>query len=66
MFFSITGILPSLNRYTPQVLENVLEWEIISKTLYSHMDQNPRRRIGSSLKEGLNDIVREVSNSSYS
>ncbi|XP_018579421.1 chondroitin sulfate synthase 1-like [Anoplophora glabripennis] len=50
----------SINRYAPTKLEDVLEWELISKTLYSHRDLNPRKRIGSSLKEGLGDITREI------
>nr|XP_023021724.1 chondroitin sulfate synthase 1 [Leptinotarsa decemlineata] len=54
------GVPTSLNRYTPHRLEDVLEWEMISKNLYSHRDLNPRRRIGSSLKEGLGDVVREI------
>ncbi|KAG5878296.1 hypothetical protein JTB14_017647 [Gonioctena quinquepunctata] len=57
---SILGVPTSLNRYTPHKLEDVLEWEMISKTLYSHRDINPRKRIGSSLKEGLGDVVREI------
>ncbi|KAJ8977289.1 hypothetical protein NQ317_015574 [Molorchus minor] len=56
----ILGTPTSITRYRPRTLEDVLEWELISKTLYSHRDLNPRRRIGSSLKEGLSDVVREV------
>ncbi|KAF7281659.1 hypothetical protein GWI33_004458 [Rhynchophorus ferrugineus] len=57
---SILGIPVSIMRYQPSKIENVLEWELISKTLYSHRDLNPRRRIGSSIKEGLNDVTREI------
>ncbi|CAH1118840.1 unnamed protein product [Phaedon cochleariae] len=57
---SILGAPSSLNRYTPRDLKDVLEWELISKTIYSHRDGNPRRRIGTSMKEGLNDIIIEV------
>ncbi|XP_057655597.1 chondroitin sulfate synthase 1 isoform X1 [Diorhabda carinulata] len=56
----ILGIPAGLNRYTPKSLDDILEWELISKTLYTHRDSNPRKRIGSSLKEGLNDVVREI------
>nr|CAI5822528.1 unnamed protein product [Callosobruchus analis] len=59
-YFIFAGVPTKLNRYTPNTLENVLEWEIVSKTLYSHKDLNPRRRIGSSLKEGLGDVTREI------
>ncbi|CAH1113573.1 unnamed protein product [Psylliodes chrysocephalus] len=57
---SILGVPSGLNRYIPQSLDEVLEWELISKTLYTHRDSNPRKRIGSSLKEGLGDVVREI------
>lgn len=57
---SILGVPAGLRRYTPKTLDDVLEWELISKTLYTHRDSNPRKRIGSSLKEGLNDVVREI------
>ncbi|KAF5300099.1 hypothetical protein FQA39_LY11291 [Lamprigera yunnana] len=54
------GAPVSLNRFIYKKLEDVLEWELIAKSLYSHRDFNPKRRIGSSLKEGLSDIVREI------
>ncbi|KAH1012717.1 chondroitin sulfate synthase 1 isoform X1 [Dendroctonus ponderosae] len=57
---ALLGIPASINRYQPRNLTNVLEWELISKTLYSHRDLNPRKRIGSSLKEGLGDVTREL------
>ncbi|RZC31789.1 CHGN and/or Glyco transf 7C domain containing protein, partial [Asbolus verrucosus] len=50
----------SLTRHKPATLDEVLDWELISKALYSYKDLNPRRRIGSSLKEGLNDVVRDI------
>lgn len=55
-----TGIPVGLNRYKTEVLEEVLEWELISKSLYSSKDLNPKRRMGSALKEGLDDVTREV------
>ncbi|CAH0553195.1 unnamed protein product [Brassicogethes aeneus] len=57
---NILGTPTSLNRYTPQNLQDVLVWELISKTLYSHKDANPKKRMGSSLKEGLGDVTREM------
>ncbi|XP_060526080.1 chondroitin sulfate synthase 1 isoform X2 [Cylas formicarius] len=56
----LLGVPVSINRYQPRNLGDVLEWELISKTLYSHRDLNPRKRIGSSLKEGLGDVIREI------
>ncbi|KAL1517137.1 hypothetical protein ABEB36_000943 [Hypothenemus hampei] len=59
---SLLGVAVSSNRYHPKKLEDVQEWELISKSLYSHRDLNPRKRVGSSLKEGLSDVTREVMN----
>lgn len=59
--FLFPGVPTGLNRYTPNNLENVQEWELILKSLFSHKDLNPRKRIGSTLREGLGDAVREVS-----
>lgn len=58
--FTFPGVPTGLNRYTPNSLENVQEWELILRSLFSHKDLNPRKRIGSTLREGLGDAVREV------
>ncbi|KAJ3621440.1 hypothetical protein MTP99_003570 [Tenebrio molitor] len=57
---SLLGLPQSLTRQKPTTLDDVLDWEFISKSLYSYKDLNPRRRIGSSLKEGLGDVVRDI------
>lgn len=54
------GVSSGLTKYTSSNLENIQDWEIISRSLYSYNDLNPRKRIGSSLKDGLTDAVREV------
>ncbi|KAF5307331.1 hypothetical protein FQR65_LT07048 [Abscondita terminalis] len=59
-YYSVLGAPTSLNRHNPKTLYDVLEWELIAKSLYSYKDFNPKRRIGSSIKEGLSDVVREV------
>jgi hypothetical protein len=51
---------PGLNKFTPLSEGEVLTWDFISRSLYSASNTNPRRRIESPLKEGLDDIVREV------
>lgn len=56
----LLGSPNSLNRFNYKTIADVLEWELIAKSLYSYKDFNPKKRIGSSLKEGLSDIVREV------
>jgi chondroitin sulfate synthase len=51
---------PGLNKFTPLSEGEVLTWDFISRSLYSASNTNPRRRIESPLKEGLDDVVREV------
>nr|XP_019542414.2 LOW QUALITY PROTEIN: chondroitin sulfate synthase 1-like [Aedes albopictus] len=57
---SILGSTPDLNRHRPSHLDEIIEWDFIAKSLYSGMHPNPKRKIESSLKEGLNDVVREI------
>ncbi|XP_053678321.1 chondroitin sulfate synthase 1 [Anopheles nili] len=57
---NVLGATPDLNRHRPQTLDEVVEWEFIAKSLYSGMHPNPKRRTESSLKEGLNDVIREI------
>ncbi|KAK9880257.1 hypothetical protein WA026_010132 [Henosepilachna vigintioctopunctata] len=54
------GVPASITTYPAGSLENVHEWDFISGSLYSTGDLNPKRRIGSSSKEGLADTVAEV------
>jgi Chondroitin N-acetylgalactosaminyltransferase. len=55
-----TGMDPGLNKFTPLSEAEVLKWDFISRSLYSASSSNPRRRIESPLREGLDDVVREV------
>ncbi|XP_040173506.1 chondroitin sulfate synthase 1 isoform X1 [Anopheles arabiensis] len=57
---NVLGALPDLNRHRPRNLDEVVEWDFIAKSLYSGMHPNPKRRIESSLKEGLTDVIREI------
>ncbi|KAK5649187.1 hypothetical protein RI129_000216 [Pyrocoelia pectoralis] len=54
------GVPASLTKFNYKTTQDVLDWELISKSLYSFKDFNPKKRIGSSIKEGLTDIVREI------
>jgi len=54
------GLPPGLNKYRPRKVADVIKWDFISKAWYSDTDANPRRRIDSYTKEGLDDVVREV------
>jgi chondroitin sulfate synthase len=50
----------SLRSFKPATSDEVIPWDFLSKLEYSLIDSNPRRRIHSDVKEGLEDITREV------
>lgn len=56
----ILGVNPDLNRYKPSTTDDIIEWDFIAKSIYSAMHTNPKRKIESSLREGLEDVIREV------
>lgn len=56
----LLGLPAGLNKYRPRKVADVIKWDFISKAWYSDTDANPRRRIDSYTKEGLDDVVREV------
>ncbi|XP_025196445.1 chondroitin sulfate synthase 1-like [Melanaphis sacchari] len=56
----LLGLPPGLNKYRPRKVADVIKWDFISKAWFSDTDANPRRRIDSYTKEGLDDVVREV------
>nr|XP_022906021.1 chondroitin sulfate synthase 1 isoform X1 [Onthophagus taurus] len=57
---TILGIPPSYSRFKPKELRDVLDWEFINRTVFSAKDLNPKRRIPSSMREGIDDILREA------
>lgn len=54
------GIMPDLVELRPKSMEEVIPWDFISRSEYSLSDSNPRRRLHTDVKEGLEDVVREV------
>lgn len=56
----ILGVPASLRSFKPTTSDEVIPWDFLSRLEYSLIDSNPRRRIHSDIKEGLEDITREV------
>ncbi|XP_029163966.1 chondroitin sulfate synthase 1-like isoform X1 [Nylanderia fulva] len=56
----ILGVPTSLRSFKPTTSDEVIPWDFLSRAEYSLTDSNPRRRIHSDIKEGLEDITREV------
>lgn len=54
------GVPASLRSFKPATGDEVIPWDFLSRLEYSLTDSNPRRRIHSDIKEGLEDITREV------
>ncbi|KOC66565.1 Chondroitin sulfate synthase 1 [Habropoda laboriosa] len=56
----ILGVPAGLRSFKPTTSDEVIPWDFLSRSEYSLSDSNPRRRIHSDIKEGLEDITREV------
>ena len=56
----ITGMPPSLNKYRPEDVDEILPWNFLSRSIDSMETLNPRRAIDPSLREGVEDVIREV------
>ncbi|XP_031827747.1 chondroitin sulfate synthase isoform X1 [Nomia melanderi] len=56
----ILGVPAGLQSFKPTTSDDVIPWDFLSRSEYSLADSNPRRRIHSDIKEGLEDITREV------
>uniref|UniRef100_A0A7G3ABK5 Hexosyltransferase n=1 Tax=Lutzomyia longipalpis TaxID=7200 RepID=A0A7G3ABK5_LUTLO len=56
----ILGRTPTLAKKYPNTGGDLLEWNFIAKHIYSAEHFNPKRKIESSIKEGLEDIIREI------
>jgi chondroitin sulfate synthase len=57
---ALTGNNPNLNRFTPESLDDLIEWDFLSKSIYSASHANPKQRMESSLREGIDDVIREI------
>lgn len=56
----MSGNNPSLTRHIPDDCDNLLEWDFIAKSIYSPTHANPKRKMESAFREGLEDVVREI------
>lgn len=54
------GLAPSLDKFKAKTEKEILHWDFIQRSLYSTTNLNPRRRIETPYREGLEDVVREV------
>ncbi|XP_063233384.1 chondroitin sulfate synthase 1 [Bacillus rossius redtenbacheri] len=57
---AILSAEPGLNKFWPRAEEDVLSWDFISRSIFSARNTNPRRRLETPMREGLEDVTREV------
>lgn len=49
-----------MTRHVPEDLDDLLEWDFIAKSIYSPSHANPKRKMESAFREGLEDVIREI------
>ncbi|KAH8367665.1 hypothetical protein KR084_001326 [Drosophila pseudotakahashii] len=57
---NILGISPELNKFVPGSTDDLLDWSFIARSLYSATSANPKQKIDSAMREGLEDVITEV------
>lgn len=56
----ILSAKPHLNKAKMNTRDELLTWNFISRSLYSAEQSNPKKKMDSSLREGLDDVIIEV------
>uniref|UniRef100_A0A1A9W8P6 Hexosyltransferase n=1 Tax=Glossina brevipalpis TaxID=37001 RepID=A0A1A9W8P6_9MUSC len=57
---NILGTNPDLNKFVPKTRDDLLEWSFVARSLYSTDHANPKHKIDSAVREGLEDVITEV------
>lgn len=56
----ISGNNPNLNRFIPNSLDELIEWDFLAKSIYSASNANPKQKMELSMREGVDDVIREI------
>lgn len=56
----VLGQSPKLKKYDADNLEELADWNYIAKNFYSAHHSNPKHRVETALREGLEDVIREI------
>lgn len=56
----VLGQSPKLKKFDAEDLEDLFDWNYISKNIYSAHHSNPKHRVETALREGLEDVIREI------
>lgn len=55
------GLTPSLNKFQPENRDEILSWEYLTgKSVFSHLNFNPKHGVDGALKVALEDIMMQV------
>jgi chondroitin sulfate synthase len=60
VFRLFVGLAPSLNKFLPEDESDILTWNFLARSVDSTETVNPRRAIDAPLREGVEDVIREV------
>lgn len=58
--YPFLGKEPNLKKHTPAHTAELQHWNFIGRSLYAADQSNPKRKIDSALREGLDDVITEV------
>ncbi|CAG7724432.1 unnamed protein product [Allacma fusca] len=56
----IHGLPPSLSKFQPQHEGEIINWSFLGKGIFSSENSNPKQKIDGSMKESLEDVVRDL------
>lgn len=56
----VLGQSPKLKKFDAEDLEELFDWNYISKNIYSAHHSNPKHRVETALRDGLEDVIREI------
>lgn len=57
---SILGINPDLNKFVPTKTSEIPNWTFVARSLYSTDNANPKRKMDSATREGLEEAINEI------
>lgn len=60
MKYNKSGINPGLKKFKPSDSNDLQYWNFLAKSIYSAEYSNPKRKLESSLRESLEDIITEI------
>ncbi|ESP05353.1 hypothetical protein LOTGIDRAFT_152198 [Lottia gigantea] len=54
------ALLPSLTKYRPSEADDVISWDFMTKPIFSHHHNNPKRGLEGSLSSAIDDVINQI------